>query len=89
MSTAARWITARVLGHLSIGAMRDGGHELVAGSAEMIGAILFVISRAWRIGGVLLLSVIAVAFTVHTIGGHPPPSLVFPAPAIAKLLVPR
>ena len=89
MNTAARWITALLLGYLSIAPIRHGGHERLAGTVEMLGAIVFVIPRAWRIGGILLLVVIAVVFTVHSIGGHPPLLLVFPALVITMLLVPR
>jgi len=81
-----RVVTAALLAYLSIAAIQHGGHERVVGSVEIAGAILFAIPRLWRIGGALLLAVIAVVFLVHSIGGHPPLMLIFPALLIILIL---
>jgi hypothetical protein len=83
---ACRVAAAALLAYLSIVAIEHGGHERLVGGVEISGAILFAAPKIWRIGGALLLVVIAFAFVVHTIGGHPPLLLVFPALVIILLL---
>ncbi|HJT17748.1 MAG TPA: hypothetical protein VJ853_10185 [Thermoanaerobaculia bacterium] len=89
ITTSIRWITGTLLAYLSITPIQHGGHERVVGGAEILAAILFVLPRVWRIGGALLLAIIAIVFTVHSVGGHPPLMLIFPALTIIMLMVPR
>ncbi|HJT16199.1 MAG TPA: hypothetical protein VJ853_02365 [Thermoanaerobaculia bacterium] len=83
---ACRLVAAALLAYLSIAPIQHGGHERVAGVAEIAGVILFAVPRVWRAGGALLLVVIAVVFLVHSIDGHPPLMLIFPALLIVLLL---
>jgi len=81
-----RWATGALLAYLSIAPVRHGGHERIAGAAEIIAAILFVLPRVWRAGGAMLLAIIAFVFAVHSVGGNPPLMLVFPALLIVLIM---
>jgi hypothetical protein len=83
---AARWMTSAVMAIASISAIRHGTSVWIE-SAELIAAIVFAIPVIWRIGGFLLLAVIAAAFVLHATSGHPPLMLLFPAMVIVMVMV--
>jgi hypothetical protein len=75
-----RWSLALVLGSGAVHLLLTvglGGHSapLVAlAAAELVAALLFVMSATARAGGIALLAVLAVAATLHVPQGEPPPS---------------
>ena len=87
MLLAARWITSALLAIASIPAIQGRGPSVWIGGAELIAAIVFAIPVIWRIGGFLLLAVIAIAFVLHAASGHPPVMLLFPALVIVMVMV--
>ena len=87
MLLAARWITSLLLVIASIPAVRGHGLAVFLGAAEIAGAVVFVLPRVWRIGGFVLLATIAVAVIVHSMSGHPPLMLLFPALVIVMVMV--
>jgi len=78
-STLLRWAISLVLGSGAAALVasclrgeRPAG-LLVLGVAELIAALLFLVPRTLRAGGVALLAVLVVATALHAAAGEPPP----------------
>src|SRR5262245_3933334 len=90
------WSLAGVLGTggalLVVSCLR-GGHAaplIVLGAAELVAAVLFVVPRTLRAGGLALLAVLAAAAALHAaIGERPPISFVVYAAAIWAVMTER
>jgi len=74
-----RWSLALVLGAGGAGllvSLAHAGHPgglAVLGAAELGAAVLFVVPRTVRAGGVALLGVLGVAVVLHAVVGEAPP----------------
>lgn len=94
--TLLRWSLAGVLGTggaLLVASSLHGGHAaplIVLGAAELVAAVLFVVPRTLRAGGLALLAVLAAAAVLHVaIGEGPPISFVVYAAAIWAVMAER
>lgn len=50
-------------------------HLAIVAAAEAVGAVLFLVPRTLRVGAVLLVAIIVVAFIVHSVQGEWRPDL--------------
>jgi hypothetical protein len=86
-----RWSLAVVLGGSALLLLVHGAHDpihVAIGAAEVAGALLLVVPRSRRLGGVVLLTVLAAAAVVHVLHGLAPP-LAFVVYAAATLVALR
>ncbi|HEY3180366.1 MAG TPA: hypothetical protein VGL25_15975 [Casimicrobiaceae bacterium] len=70
IAQAVRLITGVSLLILSVEALRSAGFVRFLAAAEIAGAAAFCLPRVWRVGAVMLLAILAIAFIHHAIAGH-------------------
>src|ERR1043166_4805036 len=94
--TLLRWSVALVLGSgaaVLVASCLRGERPaglIVLGIAELVAALLFLVPRTLRAGGVALLAVLVAAAAVHATAGEPPPiSFAVYAAAIWAILAQR
>jgi hypothetical protein len=81
-----RVITGLLLLSLSLGVLLDPGPARWLAGAEVIAAAVFCQPRAWRLGGVILLVILGVAFSHHAMAGQFATSLLFAALVVGMAL---
>jgi hypothetical protein len=72
-----RLVTGFTLLALSVEAMRGDGFIRLLAASEIAAAAAFCLPGVWRIGGMALLAVLAIAFAHHALRGQFAPSLLF------------
>jgi hypothetical protein len=60
----------------------DRTHALILGGLESLAAVAFLLPRTMHWGAAALLAIFAIAFTLHSLQGHPPLTLLVYAAAV-------